>query len=188
MILQRVRHTQKHTWSHEKHTRSKTHSQNLSPTQCLSPSHSGWYSSGLGSPLPRVSQEPRDFAGETASHRCPGPTGTKSAPGVRARPLQAGDRTTWRRRPLLTSVWHLSGIVVAFRYRRPGSPSSRANLGSCPLPLTFPYQKPDSRLQLIPRDCEEGGGRRRSWAEGGRPDSGLPALSQRHLFSVSSSL
>lgn len=32
------------------------------------------------------------------------------------------------------------------------------------------------------------GGGRRSWAEGGRPDSGPPALSHRHLFSVSSSL
>ena len=32
------------------------------------------------------------------------------------------------------------------------------------------------------------GGGRRSWAEGGRPDSGPPALSHGHLFSVSSSL
>ena len=56
----------------------------------------------------------------------------------------------------LASAWHLSSRVDAFPRPSPASPG--AYLGRCPLPLTFPYQKPDGRLQLSPRGCGRGAG------------------------------
>ena len=58
--------------------------------------------------------------------------------------------------PPLASAWHLWSRVDAFPRPSPASPGTY--LGRRPLPLTFPYQKPDCRLQLSPRGCGRGAG------------------------------
>ena len=108
----------------------------------------------MGNPLPRASQEPRGFAWRSTSHRCPGLIRNQENTGG---PSLATPDQRWEQAPpspQLALAWHLSSRADAFPC--PDSPS--AYLGRCPLPLTFPYQKPDCRLQLSPRGCGRGAG------------------------------
>lgn len=84
------------------------------------------------------------------SHRSPGRLGAKQASTVLAWRLQARDGTRHLRKPPLTSAWHLPIPVVAFPRPRPRLSQLTRAIREMSLPLTFPYQKPDGRLQLSP--------------------------------------